>query len=187
MMKVRKPRRFVRDEGGVAALEFALIAPTLCLLLAGVADFGGALYTKFKLDAAVAAGANYAQVNAANVNSTSGASLATNIAAIVENAEGSNSANNVIVVNNGPSVTDSSGSSSSSGTPTSANSCYCPTGTTTSLTWGGAATCGSTCAGGGVAGKFVTVTATATYTPIFTSYGLIQNDTITASATVETQ
>jgi Flp pilus assembly protein TadG len=185
--RARRSRRLLRDEGGIAAIEFALIAPTLCLLLAGVSDYGGALYTKFKLDAAVAAGANYAQVNAANVSSTNGASLATNIAAIVENAEGSNSADNVIVVNNGPSVTDASGGSSSGGTPSGANACYCPTGTSTALSWGVAATCSSACPGGGLAGKFVTVTASAKYTPIFSSYGLIKNDTITAGATVQTQ
>ena len=33
----------------------------------------------------------------------------------------------------------------------------------------------------------VTVVATRTYNPIFSSYGLIANNTITASATVETQ
>ena len=42
-------------------------------------------------------------------------------------------------------------------------------------------------AGGGIAGKFVTIVATRAYNPIFSSYGLIANNTITASATVETQ
>ena len=58
---------------GVAAVEFALVTPIFCLLLAGIVDLGGALYTKFKLDSAVTAGANFAQVNAGNVSSANGA------------------------------------------------------------------------------------------------------------------
>src|ERR1019366_1729717 len=82
------PQRSRRDARGAAAVEFALIAPILCLLLAGAVDFGGALYTNLRLDTAVAAGANYAQVNAANVSSANGAALAANIANVVETSEG---------------------------------------------------------------------------------------------------
>jgi Flp pilus assembly pilin Flp len=81
-------RDLLRDRRGVAAIEFALMTPVFCLLLAGVVDLGGALYTKFKLDSAVTAGANFAQINAANVSSTGGPALATNIATIVETSEG---------------------------------------------------------------------------------------------------
>ena len=186
-------RSVLADDRGIAAVEFAVIAPLFCLLFVAAIDIGSAIYTRFKLDAAVSAGANYALINAANVSSTSGATLGSNIAAIVENSVSSGYANEVIVVNNGPTVTVSGGTSNTAGTLTAggtnapADSCYCPTGTTTSLTWGAAVTCGSACPGGGLAGKFVTVVATRTYNPIFSSYGLIANNTITASATVETQ
>jgi len=179
-----RPRSLLADDRGIAAIEFAIIAPLFCLLFVAAIDIGSAVYTRFKLDAAVSAGANYALINAANVSSTNGATLGSNIAAIVENR---------IVVNNGPTVTVSGGTSTTPGTQTTggtnapADSCYCPTGTTTSFTWGAAQTCGSACSGGGRAGKFVTVVATRTYNPIFSNYGLIANDTITASATVETQ
>ena len=39
----------------------------------------------------------------------------------------------------------------------------------------------------GYAGKFVTITATRQYTPIFSGYGIVQNDTITTSAAVQVQ
>ena len=186
-------RTLLADDKGIAAIEFAMIAPLFCLLFVAAIDIGSAIYTRFKLDAAVSAGANYALINAANVNSTGGATLGSNIAAIVENSVSSGYANEVIVVNNGPTVTVSGGTSNTAGTLSTggtnapADSCYCPTGTATSFSWGAAKTCASACPGGGIAGKFVTVVATRTYNPIFSSYGLIANNTITASTTVETQ
>jgi hypothetical protein len=53
--------------------------------------------------------------------------------------------------------------------------------------WGGAATCGSTCAGGSQAGKFVTITGSVTYTPLLSTFGLIKNGTLTQNATVQVQ
>lgn len=182
-------RAIVRDRGGIAAVEFALLTPVFCLLLAGVVDLGGALFTKFKLDSAVTAGANYAQINAANVSSTNGQSLANNIATIVETSQGSGWADDGVTVNNGPTTTVTSGTPTTSGTAANADVCYCPTGAVGSFTWGSSTTCGAACPGTntGYAGKFVTITATKTYTPIFSSYGIVQNDTITASAAVQVQ
>jgi Flp pilus assembly protein TadG len=182
-------RALLSDRRGVASIELALFTPVLCLLMAGIVDLGGALYTKFKLDAAVTAGANYAQVNAANASSTNGQSMATNIATIVETSQGASWANDTVVVNNGPSTSVSSGTAANSGTATNADVCYCPSGTPDSFTWGSSTTCGSACSGTntGYAGKFVTITASAQYTPIFASYGIVQNDTITATAAVQVQ
>jgi len=179
----------LHDRRGVAAVEFALLTPVFCLLLAGIVDLGGALYTKFKLDSAVTAGANYAQINAGNVSSTNGQALATNIATIVETSQGSGWANDGVVVNDGPSTSVSSGTASTSGTASNADLCYCPTGAPGAFTWGSSTTCGSACPGSntGYAGKFVTITATKQYTPIFSSYGIVQNNTISASAAVQVQ
>jgi len=182
-------RRFAGDRRGVAAVELALLTPVFCLLLAGVVDLGGALYTKFKLNAAVTAGANYAQINASNVNSTGGAALATNIATIVETSQGSGWADDGVVVNNGPTTSVTGGTPANSGTAANADACYCPTGTVSAFAWGSSVTCGNACPGSntGYAGKFVTITATKTYTPIFSSYGIVQNDTITATSVVQVQ
>lgn len=184
-----RPRRsFFGDEHGVAAIEFAFVAPMFCLLLVGAIDLGGALFVQFKLDSAVTAGANFAQVNASNVSSTNGQTLANNIATIVETSQGSGWANDVVVVNNGPSTTVASGSATTSGTASNADACYCPSGTAGSFTWGASSTCGASCgAGAGYAGKFVTITANRTYTPIFSNYGVVKNDTITASVVVQVQ
>ncbi len=182
----RAARRIGSNKDGVAAVEFAVLAPVFGLVFAGMADLGGVLYTQFRLNAAVSAGANYALINAASVSSTSGATLSSTIAAVVENNAGSNWANDTVVVNNGPSTTITSGASSAGGTASSADSCYCPTLSST-IAWGAAVTCGSACAGGGLAGKFVTITASRTYQPLFSNYGIVQAGYITVSTSVETQ
>ena len=81
---------FLGDRSGVAAVEFALISPTIILVLVGLIDLGGMLYTRFQLDASLSAGANFAMVNANSVNSTSGASLASTLAGLVSSGQSSN-------------------------------------------------------------------------------------------------
>ena len=159
-------RKRACGESGASAVEFALIAPVFCLILVGAVAFGGVLYTKFGLDGAASAAADYAANNASNVNSTSGWSLANSLASIVAGAHAGNWANATVVVNNGPSATLTGGTITSGGTASNADSCYCPTGNALAITWGAAKTCGSACTGTGVAGKFVSIVAVRTYSPI---------------------
>lgn len=174
------------DRRGVAAVEMALIAPVLLLILAGTVDLGGVIYTRFQLSSAVNAATNYAIVNVANVNSTGGPTLATNLATLVANVNGSAWANSAVTVNAGPTAANTSGTAGSGGTASAADSCYCPTGTTPSITWGTAKSCGTPCASG-YAGMFVLVTATRTYTPFFSKYGIVKNGAISVSSLVQVQ
>jgi Flp pilus assembly protein TadG len=185
---LRAMRGLAHDEAGVAAIEFAIFATVFLMILAATVDIGLLLFTQSELDAAVSAGAEYAAPSDKLVNSTSGGALATSIANIVTNANGANSANATIVVNDGPTVTVTNGTSSSSGTAGNADSCYCPTGTPGNWSWGSAVTCGSACGGGGVAGQFVTISASTTVSPLFPAFGFVQNGgTINSYALVETQ
>ncbi|HWY17018.1 MAG TPA: TadE/TadG family type IV pilus assembly protein [Rhizomicrobium sp.] len=176
-----------RANDGIAAVEFAILVPVFLILLMGTTDLGQMLYAYYKLDQAVAAGAEYAALNAANVTSTNGAALASSIATIVESANGSSWANDTIVVNNGPTVTVTSGTAVSSGTASSADSYYCLTGSPGSWSWGTANATQVACAGGGSAGKFVTVTATYSYHPVLKIYNFITDSTLSQSSVVETQ
>jgi Flp pilus assembly protein TadG len=65
LVQLRASRR------AVAALEFALTAPFLLILLGGVTDFGFALWDKAKLADAVAIGAQYAYLNAGTGSASS--------------------------------------------------------------------------------------------------------------------
>jgi Flp pilus assembly protein TadG len=161
-----------RENTGTATVEFALLASLFVIIIAGTADFGYLIYAASELTAAVSAGSQYAANNGAMVR-TNPSGLATAISTVVNNANGTGWATSTVNVNNG-SPTD----------------CYCPTGTPGDWTWGSAVTpCGSTCPGGGVAGQFVTITASpsSTVSTWFPTSNLTYNGAISRSAIVETQ
>jgi Flp pilus assembly protein TadG len=176
------------QNSGVAAIEFAFVSMAFLTLVAGTVDIGTLLYTESQIDAAVAAGAEYAAVNAAGVNSTNGASLASTIANIVANTNGSNWASSGVCVNNGPSATVGGSAPNCSGVAAGADDSYCPTGSPPNWSWGSSLTAGSACgAGGGIAGKFVAITASRNFTPLFPAFGFVPSGTISQSALVETE
>lgn len=159
------------ENSGVAAVEFAVCAAALLVVLAGTVDIGRLLYTASQLGAAVSAGAQYAANNAARVASDA-AGLSTDVSNVVANANGSAWATATINVNNGNNAT----------------SCYCPSGSPGSWSWGSAKTCGSSCSGGsGVAGQFVTIAASRNLTSMFPALGLVSGGAVTRYAMVETQ
>lgn len=186
---MRLLRDIGRQNSGVAAIEFALVAMAFLILVAGTVDVGNLIYTEARIDAAIAAGAEYAAANAASVNSSSGSGLAGTIATAMANANGANWASSGVCINNGPTATANAGTAPTcSGTASNADSSYCPTGSPPSWIWGSAMTAGTSCgAGGGIAGKFVAITASRNFTPLFPALGLVPNGTISQSALVETQ
>jgi len=180
----RFPKVFSRHErNGVAAIEFALYATIFLVVLAGTVDIGNLIFAEFQLDNAVEAGAEYALVNNAAATSSGGVTLANSISSIVNNGHGSGGGwSNTVVVNNGPTTTTSNGSPTASGTAGSAASCYCPTGSPGSWTWGAAKTCNSSC----TAGVFVSIVATRNIAPFFPAWGFVTNSTtLTRSAMVQ--
>jgi Flp pilus assembly protein TadG len=164
----------LRDNVGVAAIEFALYSTAVLIVLAGTVDLGRALYIEFQLDTAVNAGAQYVMNNAAEVG-TAPSTLNSNTTSLVENLNGSGWATATVNVNNSNDTTG----------------CYCPTGTSGNWSWGSSVSCGSTCSGGGVGGQFVTITAnpTQSFTPLFptSAFSFLRTGTISRSVLVETQ
>jgi Flp pilus assembly protein TadG len=182
--------RFLRREtSGASAVEFALISPVLILILAGMVDIGASLKAKFDLSSAISAGSNYALLGADKVNSAGGGTLAGNILAVVANGLGNAGGSVQIVVNNGATVNynTSSGSATQTGTASNADLCYCPTGSAASVTWGSAVTCGSICRAGGIAGKFVAISASRSFSPLFGGFGVVNSGNITVQAMVQPQ
>ena len=76
-----------RSRSAVAAIEFAFLMPIFLVLFVGIIDVGMMLVQDYKLDQAVAAGQEYAAINAASVTAANGATLASNIATTVESAK----------------------------------------------------------------------------------------------------
>ncbi len=160
-----------RQDAGVASIEFAIYATVFLMITAATVDIGLLLFTQSQIDAAVSAGAQYAANNAALVASNP-SGLNTDISNIVDNTNGTGWATSTVDVNNSNDQTG----------------CYCPTGSPGSWSWGSAVACGSACSSGsGVAGQFVTITASRSISPLFTSFGFVQSGTISRSALVETQ
>jgi len=177
--------RALKNTRASAAVEFAILAPVFGLILAGAIDFGGVVFTKFRIENAASAGANFALVNAANITAANGANLASQISAVIASSGSAASDTNTVVVNNGPTASYANGSTTPSGTAANAGNCYCPTSTAGTVSWGSAATCGSACAGGGLAGKFITIAANRNYTPFFSDYGIVADGTITVKVMVQ--
>ncbi|BCJ92407.1 hypothetical protein IZ6_31420 [Terrihabitans soli] len=162
--------------------EFAIVIPVLLLIIAGTVDFGRAIYSKFRLESAVSASANYAMVNSAQVAAGTGPALAGNLATILL-SNTSTAVTGKVTVNNGPVSQLSGGTVSNSGTASRADSCYCPTASSGAINWGSAVTCGAACPAGGLAGKFVEITAEYPHKPMF----LARDPRLTARAVVQTQ
>lgn len=174
-------------EAGIAAVEFAFLVPVFLILMMGMIDMGQLLYDYYQLDQAVAAGAQYAVLNAANVTSARGAAIANSVATAVENANGTSWANDTVVVNNGPTASYSGGTLTTGGTASNADDFYCLTGSAPTWTWGTAYTTQASCTGSGTAGKFVTITASYAYAPLLNFYTFIGNMTLTQSAAVQVE
>ena len=182
-------RAFVRHRGGVSAVEFAFVAPVLLLALGCVTDMGLALRTKFNLSNALSVASSYAlnSANATPVTSSNGAALASTLASLLSSANAANWANASVIVNNGPTATVSNGAIAAGGVASGADSCYCPTGAKASLVWGAPVTCGATCgASGALAGKFIVLTTTRSFTPLILPVGLIASP-VTDTSVVQVQ
>jgi len=166
----------LRTRRSVAALEFALLAPTFVMVFAGVTDIGFVLYRWSELEQSLALGANYVLMNKTQVNASDGQTLANHVATIVSTSNPDMSANATVVVNNGPTATVTNGGTpSSSGTAANASSYYCLTGAPGSWAWGTAYTDNThTCTDNSQSGQFVTITISYTYTPFF-NYGFVNS------------
>ena len=160
---IRLARFLRRRSRAVAALEFALAAPVMLIFLGGVVDFGLAFYDKSRVAAGVAAGAEYALLNAATVIANAASEQSTTIPNFVKNAAGLTSMQ-VPVTGLNPTA------------------CYCITGSPPAKT---ATTCGNTCSDGSKAGTYVFITASYTYHPILPIYSGLTNHTIWETATVQ--
>ena len=77
-------------------------------------------------------------------------------------------------------VTNATSLTSISASPAPTQACGCPSVSSGIV----AATCGASCAGGGLAGTYVTVNATATYSPLLSYPGIASTFTLTASNTL---
>lgn len=185
-MMAKLLRRLADSRAGSISVEFLAVTPVLLIMLAGVVDIGNVLFTRFRLNAAVAAGVNYSIVRAADVSGANAGSMASAVAKLVASSSQTDGVSATVVINNGPTATVTGGGDvATSGTTgsTTNGQCYCPS---SAGDWSVSQTCGNSCASG-LAGRFVRITASKSYTPLFSSYGIVQGGSITATNMVQTQ
>jgi Flp pilus assembly protein TadG len=155
------------DRRGLAALEFALVAPMLLLILGGITDFGLIMVGRSRLASGVAQGGQFALLTGAGV---SAAAITTNVQ---NGATRAGLTETVTVTVTGPA-------------------CYCVTSTPAALgsksALSGVNTCTATCpANASGPGTFVTIAAKYTYQPLMPLYSLLSNPTVTQTTTVRLQ
>ena len=181
-------------EEGVSAVEFSLIAPVFLLVLAFTVDFSGMVFARMSLNESVAAGANFAMINAQKVSDAEGQELADDIVQLLAAGTGNTDAIQALVsINNGPVASigfiEIPGDNFEGGRPSggSADVCYCPTGQASTIEWGQARQCGTRCPGGGIAGKFVQIDIRRAYSPLMAGLGIAEHGQIPVSTLVQVQ
>lgn len=75
-------RSLLRCRRGAAALEFAAVGALLALLLAGIVDFGAALYARGRLASGVTAGLEYAVVTGTSASTSTIQSIVTAVSGL---------------------------------------------------------------------------------------------------------
>ncbi len=151
---------------GAAAVEFALVAPVLLLLLGGVTDFGGVMAAKSQLANGLAQGVQYALLVGPSVSGST-------VQGIVRTgAANAGLGPTVLVTVTGPA-------------------CFCPSGSpvvlsNTSTALSATYTCTGTCPVTSPQ-AFMTVTASFTYSPLMPFYSGLASPTVSETVTVKLQ
>lgn len=170
-------RGISRSDAGLAAIELALAAPIILLLLLGAADFGLAFYTVSRVEDAVQAGGQYAQSQIVTGKSITSA----NIKSVVQSSTNLGlSADNITV-------------------DMDLTRCYCPhqiTGDSLSgvayVTVADTTTaCSTTCSSSGMpygkSGKYVAISATHTYQTLLGAAEWLTGRQITKKTVIRVQ
>lgn len=180
-----RTRRFANCQAGVSAIEFAILSPLLLLILAAVIDLGTLVYTRMQIESAVSAATAYAFANADNVSQANAATLGNGMTQmLVARLGGDISA--VVEINNGSRHAYGSGQILRSGSASYADQCYCLSTSGGALTWS-ANSCGASCAGGGTAGRFVSISVRKPYQPLFFDYGMTEDSQAVGGAVARVQ
>lgn len=143
--------------GGIAAVEFAIVAPILLAFIVPACDLGIGFSQKLQVWEAAHAGAQYALANGF-------------AGTAIQNA-----------------VTGAASLSSISATPAPSESCGCPTGSSVAAANPDVPPCTGKCPNGAQSGTYVTVSATAVYYPLIPYPTLGSSVTLTAQSLVRIQ
>lgn len=182
----QKTNRLRDCTSGVAAVEFAMVAPVFLLILAGIVDLGQMLHAKSRLDAAVTASASYAIANGEAIKDGSASQLLERVIRLASQTLDPSKGTATVSINDGFQATKSGNALILDGSSSKASLCYCPkAGTNGAVILGSTTQCGAPCAAGGYAGKVVQISVSEPHRALFSGYGFVDADgSITAKTTV---
>lgn len=167
------------DQRGSIAVEFALVAPVLMVVLAGVIDIGSAAYVRHSLDTRVTAAAEYALMSGKLKTLRDVDELATDLLRLLQ---GGASETVEVAVNNAARIEWTGSSSTTTLGPGDADAHYCIA-SDGEIAWINAVDEDTPCGTSGeAAGQFVRISATARHVSIFPGYAFSDEDTVGASA-----
>jgi Flp pilus assembly protein TadG len=156
------------DRRGIAAVEFAIVAPLLLLLLGGLADYGLVMVGKGQLANGLAQGVQYALLQGIGVTGPT-------VQTVVQNAAARSGVKGTVTVTvTGPA-------------------CYCVTGMPATLSLpssplSASHTCTGTCTPPAAApGAFLIIQASYVYQPMMPLYSKITNTTVSEVVTARLQ
>ncbi len=177
-------RRARRDEGGAVLVEFAIALPVLLLIMAAFADFGSILFQRLRLDEAVSAAANHAILHSARIDASGPQGFAAELGNVLAAASVRPPASFRVNLNDHVEFREDDGIASVMSLAGLLESCYCPIRNASGFSFGPTHPCGSSCADGSRASRYIVLEASKAYSPIFTSYGLAEGDLIRTRAIV---
>ncbi len=181
----RRPcRKVAQNEDGSIAVEFALVAPLLIFILAGVMDIGSATYVKLSLDSRLTSAAEYALLQPAPGDQEAAGDLAEKLSVLLQGGAIDTAE---VVVNNGARATWDGTAVTVASLPGDAASCYCPAPEQGGVGWGQSMACGTACASGDTAGQFVQISATARHVAVFPGYDFIEDGVVSARTVLRLQ
>ncbi len=161
-MTIHRPR-FATDHAGVAALEFAIIAPVLLMMFGGIVDFGRFLIGKGQLANGLAQAVGYALQQGPSVAPSVIAKMAKDASA----RSGVNASVTVSII--GPA-------------------CYCISGQPAVLSATSTSTCTSTCPASSVSSSaYLIISTRYTFAPLMPFYDMLLPTQIMETATVRLQ
>ena len=177
--------RLARSRQGVAAVEFAFIAPILLILMASVSQISLFVFKRMKANEAVSSAANSALSSGAGLTSSTADSTANLLAAILRAPDKDGTA--LVLINGSRQYNITATSVTASGPASAADECRCPSSNGASISWGSAVACTSTCPSGAPAGKYVSISYSRPYKPIFPTYGIVPSTGISLQTAARVQ
>lgn len=145
--------RFASARDGIAAVEFALLAPVLLLLMMASLGFGYAFFLKLRVIDATSAAAIYAFQNGSTLDAGNLAAFLAKVNAVVVDVSGLTPAPVVsVLVNNAPDAGALDGFYCASGKPAA---------------WSSTGTTVRSCGGNVLSAKFITITVSASQASLF--------------------